>query len=187
MSKREEKIASIIGQTIQLLKNEGIGGLSMRKVADQTGIRLSNLQYYFKDRNELLKTTIAHYFKLCEQEVLEVLPPTPPESKTEITDLLKTLLAQALVVGSQSDQCTMFREIWALSSRDEPIGQLVQQYYRNYCQWLAQLMATYTPQPQVVISLMLPYIEGYSIMGEALPINKEEVIEMLVQVIGRLL
>jgi len=182
MGKREEKIANIIQQTTHLLVQEGVGGLSMRRVADLAKIRLSNLQYYFKDREELLKATIAHYFKQCEADVLQNLP---PESATEVKleSLLKVTLQKGLILGDSNEQCAMFREIWALSTRNTSIATLVREYYRHYCQWLVQLMASYTPQPQLVVSLLIPYVEGYSIMGSSLPLSKDEVITLLVQIV----
>lgn len=181
MGKREEKIAHIIQQTIQLLIQEGIGGLSMRKVADLAQIRLSNLQYYFKDRNELLKATIAHYFKQCEEDILQNLPLPSEASQTTLEVVLREILNKGLIAGETNAQCAMFREIWALATRSAPIGKLVQQYYQQYCQWLVSLIAAYTTEPQVVVSLLLPYVEGYSIMGAALPLSKEQIIDLLLQ------
>ncbi len=187
MGKREETIANIIQQTTHLLVTEGIGGLSMRKVADLTKIRLSNLQYYFKDREELLKATIAHYFEQCKTDVLQSLPLSAKKTETteiKLETLLRNTLQKGLVLGDNNDQCAMFREIWALSSRSPTIAALVKDYYRHYCQWLIQLIATYTPQPQAVVCLLLPYVEGYSIMGESLPLPKEDVIELLIRMVN---
>lgn len=183
MGKREETIASIIEQTTYLLTKEGVGGLSMRKVADLTKIRLSNLQYYFKDRDELLKATIDHYFKQCQEDVLKSLPSPANKTSTTLEDILRETLQQGLIVGEVNAQCAMFREIWALSTRNSNIATSLQDYYRQYCQWLVQLIASYTTQPKVVVSLLTPYVEGYSITGASLPLGKKEVIALLIKLV----
>lgn len=183
MGKREETIANIIEQTTHLLTKEGVGGLSMRKVADLTKIRLSNLQYYFKDRDELLKATIDHYFIQCKEEVSKNLPSPNDKSANTMEAILRETLQQGLILGETSAQCAMFREIWALSTRNTNIAALVQDYYREYCQWIVQLIAAYTSQPKAVVSLLTPYVEGYSIAGAALPLGKEEVIELLIKLV----
>ncbi|OJJ17943.1 hypothetical protein BKI52_29240 [marine bacterium AO1-C] len=183
MGKREEKIANILQQTTRLLVQEGVGGLSMRRVADLTEIRLSNLQYYFKDREELLKATVEHYFEQCKTDVLQSLPPSSEAPTTDLEQILRDTLEKGLVIGDTNEQCSMFREIWALSSRNSSIAGLVKEYYYHYCQWLVQLIASYTPHPQLVVSLLLPYVEGYSIMGQSLPLSKDEVISLLIKTV----
>jgi len=182
MGKREEKITSIIQHTTRLLVQEGVGGLSMRRVADLAEIRLSNLQYYFKDREALLKATVAHYFEQYKTDVLQSLPSSDTK-EIKLESLLRETLQKGLVLGDTNEQCAMFREIWALSTRNTNIAVLVKEYYQHYCQWLVQLMASYTPHSQLIVSLLMPYVEGYSVMGQALPLSKEEVIDLLVKTV----
>ncbi|MEN7551350.1 TetR/AcrR family transcriptional regulator [Rapidithrix thailandica] len=179
MGKREEKINTIIHTTISLLGKEGSGSLSMRKVAEHSKITLSNLQYYFKDKDELLSATIGYYFKLCEEEVVNTLEKITKSGNADLQPFLKELLMMHLVDGHPDEKCTMFREIWALSTRNPKIEQVVFEYYQTYCKWIVKVFASYSSHPQAVTSLLLPYIEGYSVMGKALPLGKAQVIDLL--------
>lgn len=181
MSRRKEKTSKIIQTTIQILCKEGSGGLTMRKVAKLSSISLSNLQYYFKDKDTLLEATIDNYFIKCQEDVNQSLATIP--THIEFITLLENILNQALINGNTSEQCSMFREIWALASKNTTIANLVQNYYQHYTQWLVEKFSPYSPNAPLIVSLLMPYIEGYSLMGNALPISKEKVIQQLVKVI----
>lgn len=181
MSKREEKTTLIIQHTISILREEGAGGLTMRKVAKQAGIRLSNVQYYYKDKEALLEATIAYYFQQNEEEVTNGMAALPAGSA--FIPLLRYILNQSLIHGNSSERCAMFREIWALATKMPSIDALVQHYYQQYNQWLVQQFAPYSKQTEVLVSLLMPYIEGYSLMGYALPVDKERVIEGLIKMV----
>lgn len=181
MSKRAEKTTTIIQTTIQILRTEGAGGLTMRKVAKLSEIRLSNLQYYYKDKDALLEATIDDYFRKNEEQVTENIANLPKD--ISFTDLLRLILEEALIDGNSSDRCAMFREVWALATKMPTIDALVRSYYQQYNNWLCQQFAPYSEQSAIIVSLLMPYVEGYSLMGNALPISKEKVIEGLIQMI----
>lgn len=181
MSKRAEKTTLIIQHTISILREEGAGGLTMRKVAKQAGVRLSNVQYYYKDKEALLEATIASYFRQNEEEVSNGIAALPAD--IAFVPLLEHILHQSLIHGNTSERCAMFREIWALATKMPSIDALVQHYYQQYNQWLIQQFAPYSSQPEVVVSLLMPYVEGYSLMGYALPVEKEVVVEGLVKMV----
>lgn len=55
----------ILEYALDLLAEHGSHGLTMRKVADRSGISLGNLQYYYKDREKLLMAMIDMYLNKC--------------------------------------------------------------------------------------------------------------------------
>lgn len=181
MSKRAEKTTTIIRTTIAILCEEGAGGLTMRKVAKQAAIRLSNLQYYYKDKNALLEATIEDYFSQNETEVANSIAALP--SDIAFTELLEMILEQSLIHGNSSTRCAMFREIWALATKKDSIDLLIQRYYQQYNGWLIQQFEPYSEQPELIVSLLMPYVEGYSLMGYALPVDKPTVIRGLIQMV----
>lgn len=181
MSRREEKTTKIIYTTIQLLVEEGAGGLTMRKVAKLANITLSNLQYYYKDKNALLEATIENYFDQNEKKVTESITQLPQD--IEFIQLLEIILEQALIDGNDNDRCAMFREIWALSTKNAKIETLVRLHYQKYNDWLVQQFSSYSSNAAIIISLLMPYVEGYSLMGNALPLPKEKIIAHLIKMI----
>lgn len=177
MGNRTEKTGLIHHCTRQLLLEEGVDGLSMRKVAMLSGISLSNLQYYFKDRDELLGDFVARYFQACEDALLKSTPQEndTPSFEERLRHTLGTLLNPNL-----GKECVLFREIWALATKNQYIADTLDKYYTAYCERLVAMLSTFTAQPREVASLLLPYVEGYSITGRCLPIDKTQTIDMLV-------
>ena len=96
---------------------------------------------------------------------------------------LETVLDLWLVNGKENSQNIMFREIWALSSRNKELEIAVETYYKNYCIWTVELFASFFKQPERLISLLIPYAEGYAIMGTVLPLDKKKIIGMLMDLI----
>ena len=183
MGKREDKIEMIVNQAVNILREEEASSLSMRKVAENCGIRLSNVQYYFPDKEALVKATIESYFKACEKEILGVLP-TDGMIIFDLEDLIQKLLNDYLVVGTESDQCAMFREIWAMAVRNKSIAETLTEYYQKYTAWLVNVIAEYAENPKLVISILTPYFEGYSVMGNGLPNSKTEIVNALAKMVA---
>ncbi|BDS09621.1 TetR/AcrR family transcriptional regulator [Aureispira anguillae] len=181
MSRRTEKTHKIIQTTIRLLSQEGAGGLTMRKIAKLADIRLSNLQYYYKDKNALLEATIQDYFRQNEAEISQQIAQLPKD--IEFIALLSLLLEQSLVSGSSSERCAMFREIWALATKNPKIDELVRLHYKKHNDWLVEQFAPYSQQTDLIVSILMPYIEGYSLMGNAIPVNKKDLIAHLLKMV----
>ena len=62
------KMQRIINHGLALLKENGDHGLTMRQVAVNAGMSLSNVQYYFSTKNDLLKGMVDTYFQQCEKQ-----------------------------------------------------------------------------------------------------------------------
>lgn len=183
MGNRQQKTDKIIETTINILGKEGATALSMRKVSESAGISLSNLQYYYKTREDLIIATVQFYFKQCQEEVSREWEGFNPNEPHTATLFLKKILSDLLVDGNHHSHCTMFREIWALSSRDPHLAEEMKSYYQQYAEWLVDLLASFSDKPKDIVALLLPYVEGYSIMGSALPLDKNEVVDLLVKLI----
>lgn len=182
MGNREQRTDAIIKTTIAVLAQDGAGGLSMRGIADETGISLGNLQYYYKDRDALLIATTQYYFKQCEQEVAALLGKIIKSKPVPAEKIIRQLLGRVLMEEA-NEHCAMFREIWALAVRNKALEQAVHEYYRNYCNWLAGALSSLSSRPERIVGLLVPYVEGYSIMGKSLSMKKNGVIDMLVELL----
>ena len=111
MNKKNNKIETILDETTTLLKNKGDFSVTMRKVAQLCGMSLSNLQYYFKNKDELLKAAAERYFQQCLQGLKDY-----PVITSE-DDLKSFITTQFSLVIDVSDMCRIFREYLAISTR----------------------------------------------------------------------
>ena len=155
----------------------------MRKAAAEADMSLGNLQYHFKDKTSLMAGLAEHYFGECSR-MLDGYEHTPPTGSAEeqLHQLILYLLGHVDHVEHISDMCRVFREMWALSARDSEIHRQLMDYYRTTIEKLTALLSPISSSQDSakhLASLLLPYIEGYSITSEALPLEKKETAKML--------
>ncbi|MEM1090858.1 MAG: TetR/AcrR family transcriptional regulator [Pseudomonadota bacterium] len=177
---RISKQQKILDCALQIIKEQGDAGLTMRKLAESSGMRLSNVQYYFKAKDDVLTAMVASYFKQCEEELSKV---TEGGSELNQRDRIHRLLTEVLHHGTElSDMCRVFRELWAIATRNEAVRVEMERYYQNLCSLLGQAVLgsdSSKEQEQHVVSLLLPYIEGYSITASSLPLKMEDVTDVI--------
>ncbi|MEM8954710.1 MAG: TetR/AcrR family transcriptional regulator [Verrucomicrobiota bacterium] len=175
--------AQIIRSAIDVLQTHGTEGLTMRKVAGLAEMSLGNLQYHFKSKTSLMAGLAEHYFGECAN-MLDGYQHAPinGSAKEKLYQFVFSLLSHVDHVDQISDMCRVFREMWALSARDAEIHRQLVDYYRLTVDKLTALLLPISSSEESathMASLILPYIEGYSITCEALPMQKEETAFML--------
>ena len=186
MEKKEERLSQILLATINILSNEGAEKLSMRKVAKIANLSLSNLQYYYKDKDMLLSATVEFYFESCQKEVTQAIKILTAESTPTKEVFLEKVLNMLLIDGKTRDQILMFQEIWTLSARNKELQKAVETYYKTYCLWLIDLVSRFCKNPEAVVSLLVPFVEGYTIVNNVIPLDKAKIIEMMIKIISNM-
>ncbi len=184
MDKKEERLNKILSTTIDLLVKEGAENLSMRKTAKNANLSLSNLQYYYKDKNHLLIATVEFYFESCKKELTQAIDLLAAERTPDKDVFLEKVLSMLLIDGRTSHKTLMFQEIWTLASRNEDLQKAVETYYKTYCLWMIDLLSQFCSKPEEIVSFLIPFVEGYTIVNNVIPLTKEKVIEMMVRLIS---
>lgn len=176
------KIPLIIDCTLEILRDHGDQGLAMRKVAAKVGMSLGNLQYYFKNMDELLVGVIHEYFRQCKENFNEKLAEQQPEGKLET---IRFLVEHGMSYADCEKQ-KVFRELWGIAARNENIKHHLHSYYRVYADELGDMLADYAKTPDVasrVVSFLIPFYEGYGMISSPLPSNRQEMTEFLVHIV----
>ncbi|MGK6340717.1 TetR/AcrR family transcriptional regulator [Chryseobacterium sp. DT-3] len=184
MDKKEERLNKILSTTIAILIKEGAENLSMRKVAKNANLSLSNLQYYYRDKNLLLIATVEFYFESCKKELSYAIKLLTVDSTPDKDVFLEKILNMLLIDGRSSHQTLMFQEIWTLAARNKELQDAVETYYKTYCLWLINLVSIFCKRPNEIVSFLIPFVEGYTIVSNVIPLTKEGVIEMMVKLIS---
>ncbi|WP_425070174.1 TetR/AcrR family transcriptional regulator [Roseibium sp.] len=165
---------------LKLLIETGDAGLTLRKLADTAGMRLSNVQYYFSSRDEVLAAMVSRYFDECTASLVTL---TQQSEAATAEERVRFLVRTGLSHGQEiSDMCRAFREIWAISSRNSVIDQCLMDYYRNFSDVMTDFAFPGGLDAQVrkqLQALLIPFFEGYSITARSLPLTTEEAAEML--------
>ena len=175
MNKKNNKIETILDETTTLLKNKGDFSVTMRKVAQLCGMSLSNLQYYFKNKDELLKAAAERYFQQCLQGLKDY-----PVITSE-DDLKSFITKQFSLVIDVSDMCRIFREYWAISTRNAEIESYLTDYYSKVADELVYKLKPVAIDEECLtgaVTILISLIEGYSVTAESMPIDHKTMDEL---------
>jgi len=184
MHKKEERLHKILATTIAILTEQGAEKLSMRMVAKHANISLSNLQYYYKDKDLLFIATVEFYFESCKKELTQAIKLLTENSVPDKDTFLEKVLSMLLIDSKSSHQTLMFQEIWTLAARNEDLQHAVEAYYKTYCLWMINLVSKFCRKPEDVVNFLIPFVEGYTIVHNVIPLTKEKVITMMLRIIS---
>ena len=186
--KKNAKAEKVLDVALGLLKNEGDYGVTMRKVASLADMSLSNVQYYFKNKDMLLKAMADRYFQSCLEEIRTTEAIQSQEAlQGDLEALLKSFLRHGLEV---TEMCRLFREYWAISTRNEAIDDYIKQYYREMVVILSEKLRPVANSESGLsksVSMIIPFVEGYSITALSMPEDINSVTDILISLVTNLL
>jgi len=137
-SQLSDKEVVILDCTLDLFKELGDAGLTMRKLAHRADMRLSNVQSYFKSRDDALKAMATRYFAECTAQIRQLTVDNP---NLALRERARVLILTGLHNGDDvSDMCRIFRELWAISSRNDAIRDHMADYYRTFSTLIAEFV-----------------------------------------------
>lgn len=67
----EEKLTrdTIVDEAIRLINDDGLDGVSLRKLAERVGVKAPSLYWYFKDKSALLAAVMERIFLECLESI----------------------------------------------------------------------------------------------------------------------
>lgn len=164
MAKKTRKKAlsknEIISKAIQILDKEGVGALSMRKLASSLNIEAMSLYYHFKNKDKLLDSIVDYVFgKITWTSSPSSQKPWQTEMKERAFALREVLLQHSWAIG-------------LLESRKEP-GERTLIHHEQVLACLDRAGFS-TSQKAKTYSLMDSYIYGFVLQEVNIPISNEE-------------
>ncbi len=180
-------MVAIIEVALDILAEEGDQGLSMRKVATLANMSLSNVQYYFKTKEELLKALLQHYLEVTTQAYERFIVDIPE------TERIQETIKYLLIHPDTSYVCSVYKELWAISERNEVIKQHLDEHYQIYAEVIrAELQSTVESSCSEksldqAVSLLLTSIEGFAITQNAIPCDADALAELLTKTVSKMI
>jgi len=133
-----QRRTEIIDAAIAVMAQVGLAGLSMRIVANQAGIPLGALSYYFDDKADL----VAQAFQqLSDREIERVLRTAEQLSPSMSADQLADAVADMIIDGFTSPQGAIVTryELVTEASRDERLRPMFEAWYAAMVPALSRL------------------------------------------------
>jgi DNA-binding transcriptional regulator YbjK len=153
----------IIDAAIEVMARVGLGGLSMRVVANQAQIPLGALTYYFEDKSDL----VAQAFQqLSDREIERVVRTAEQLQPTMPAEQLADLVADMIIDGFTSPQGAIVTryELLTEASRDERLRPMFEAWYAAMVPALSRLFRDLgSHQPELDSRTVLAVMAGLEI------------------------
>lgn len=122
--KGAKTLAQILAAAHQVFLREGHAGLSMRKVADEAGLALGNVNYYFTSKRALVEATLREALAdYVEAHIRQF-----DEGRDAPLDILLNVVT--FYVSNGRDTHKLFFQIWGYAASDEAARALIAELYR---------------------------------------------------------
>lgn len=165
-AKGQKRVATILDAARSILIEDGYTQFSLRNIAGRAGIHLSNLQYYFPGKDELihgLMEFIAEEYVQTYESLFQQLPDGPEQRLNAAIDYLLTDIRN-------TKTRRFFIQLWALlESSDAHSGVLLNEMYAMHINTLYSLISEVTPhlspgELQQRATMVAALIEGMMLM-----------------------
>ena len=140
-NKGQARLASIIDAARTVFIRAGYAGFSMRRVAQEAGISIGNLSYYYRTKKDLLRDLTDHVVDgyLAEFDRIRGRPGLTPREQ------LAGILGFWIDDLTSASTTAFFPELWALGNHDPYIAGLVDSLYTRARRPLVELMPLINP------------------------------------------
>ena len=120
--KGRDRAQEILQAARAILAAEGYAGLTMRRVAGEVGISLSNVQHYYQSKDALLEALLLYTMDVFQAKIDAI--SAAMQGQSRIDRFLSTV---DMFLDEITDPVThaIFFEIWALASRNPFASQLM--------------------------------------------------------------
>jgi AcrR family transcriptional regulator len=136
-----QAVTQILEAALDILINEGIRALTLRRIAAACGLRVGNVTYYFSTKDELLRAVLDVVLAGYSDAIQNLRNRTdePPDQRL-------ALMIRIILEDIQSQATTnLFSELWALSNRDTFVAECVNDIYSRGRAVLLELIGELNP------------------------------------------
>ena len=161
----------ILGAAQEILIRDGYQGLTLRRIADECGISVGNLNYYYRRKADLLHDLVRRVFDGYLAEFDRIRGETHGCPRDELEAVLRFIFEDL----STRETTVFFPEMWALANHDEDAAEAVDEIYSNERLVFEELIPQMNPRlrPEQVESLAVfvsASIEGHTMfVGDGKP------------------
>lgn len=161
-----EAANQIVGAAMNVFINEGYASLSLRKIADNCGMKVGNLSYYFPTKNllitEMLEMMLLDFRSTSDQIYGD--PALNPEQK------LQRILRFWLEDMQSKRGTNLYTELWAMANHDPFVAARLDEFYRRGQERFGTLIRALNPslsdeQVMVVSAYVSSAMEGVIIFA----------------------
>lgn len=152
----------ILASAASLLARDGAGGLSLRAIANEVGIKLASLQYYFPTFSSLIEALMQDMVSRHTEGLQRADKPSSLSSRSELEAALRWL---AVDVPMSFEEGRLEVQFWALAQLNKDAQSALTSYHGAYVDLLDTLIANAVPnlaprEAQTRATLIASLLEG---------------------------
>lgn len=159
-ARSRERREGVLDAALEILIEEGVGGFSVRKVAERAGIRMGNLQYYFPTRVDLMKG-------LCERIAARFTARATGALQRSATPEARLLAVVDVHLADLDDELGSIPvwELWAMAAHDARVANVMLGFYEALLALLTRCVRDARPRlsparARHVATLIVALVEG---------------------------
>lgn len=166
-----------------VLIREGSSGFSMRKVAEEASISLSNVQYHYKTRDDLYHGLLGVY-----TSHLKGILSTYFDHSSSGEENLRRFIQGILLEEAQEDEIRLALAITAFAEKtvtNNHLNDFYGEFYSLISDFLAQIAEKPTDSADITrgASLLVTFINGYGIVSNQLGLEADDMVQELTKII----
>ncbi|WP_170378782.1 TetR/AcrR family transcriptional regulator [Ruegeria atlantica] len=180
-SKGRLKAQQILDAATRLLINGGYSALSMRTVSSACDISLGNLQYHYPTKGALWRALLRREIERFEENQKKW---GANASGGDAEGVLEHAVRYLLEDQKNTGSCALYRELWALSSHDSEVADVMTDIYDLYTSKIADLVCQENPHLSVADAghravIIVSLLEGASLFrsGSFIAVVREDVVQ----------
>ena len=131
---------SILAKARELFIQGGYAEMTMRQVAERSGISLSNVQHYFPTRESLLQALLEDVMKSYDPAFAGIAA-REKTGRDKFVAIIRYLVAD--IRNSETEK--LFVELWSLATRDPMARDIFDRMYAYHRSTVAKLLAAANP------------------------------------------
>lgn len=182
----KETAARILDTAFDILRMEGYERFSLQGIAKRLGRRLSNVQYYFRTREDLIRAVIQKVEQTYDRRYEEVLK----QAGNSPEERFRAVIEFNFNDSGNIDTRHFFIQLWPLlSTADNYSGELMRRLYISQLQQLAERIKELDPgiyenEALIRAEMIAAMFEGLMVTAPAstdIPNHNERLGESIVQ------
>jgi AcrR family transcriptional regulator len=139
--KAHERSRIILDCARSILVDEGYAELTLRRAAQRAGVRLGTLQYYYPTKKQLFHAA----FEDALREESEHIDDRVARAGTNPEKRLRALYRGAFQATGNKQTTGFFLELWSRARLDGFAAKLMDDFYQEIRDWLAELIRECRP------------------------------------------
>ena len=161
--KAERRRNSILEAAIQVVRNGGVDSITHRNVAQEAGVPLGSITYYFESREVLITEALRHYMRRIERRAEKMVNERlgrPKERELTIDTILDLLVETDIA----QEMCVVEYELIVYAARKEELLREVRTYRLGFeSQLAAALEQVGVPRPVLGARTLLNVVDGFDV------------------------